>query len=93
VEFYLQIYFLIYSMHPSKQQKEQLDNSEIVSFKIYLESKGIELSKTSEFLPYYALPFIHKPQENKALKHLFTPEWIESVRQKLDRLAASGGRT
>ena len=33
-------------------------------FKEYLDTRGAELSKTSEFLHYYALPYISKPQEH-----------------------------
>ena len=31
---------------------------ELNAFKYFLDTKGSELSKTSEFLPYYALPYV-----------------------------------
>jgi hypothetical protein len=31
-------------------------------FKLYLESKEIEMSKTTEYLAYYALPYVQNPR-------------------------------
>jgi hypothetical protein len=31
---------------------------ELGAFKMFLDTKGSELSQTSEFLPYYALPYV-----------------------------------
>jgi hypothetical protein len=31
---------------------------------MYLDTKGAELSKTSEFLAFYALPYIPRPMEH-----------------------------
>jgi hypothetical protein len=41
-------------------------------FKDYLNTKGSELSKTEEFLHFYALPYIPSPQDHPAFKILFT---------------------
>lgn len=83
LEFYLQIYFLIYPIHPLFKTSQFLDKNTVLKYKKYLESKGSELSKTNEFLPYYALPYIQKPQDHPALKELFTKEWIINLRAKL----------
>jgi len=83
LEFYLQIYFLIYNIHPLFKKSQFLDKNIVIKYKKYLETKGSELSKTSEFLPYYALPYIEKPQDHPALKELFTKEWIINLRSKL----------
>lgn len=62
LEFYLQIYFLIYEIHPKVGRKgAALRKNTISFFKAYLETKGQELSKTTEFLPYYALPYVQRP--------------------------------
>ena len=83
LEFYLQIYFLIYPIHPLFKKSQFLDKNTVLKYKKYLETKGSELSKTNEFLPYYALPYIQKPQEHPALKELFTKDWIINLRAKL----------
>ena len=83
LEFYLQIYFLIYPIHPLFKKSQFVDKNTLAKYKKYLETKGSELSKTNEFLPYYALPYIQKPQEHPGMKELFTKEWIINLRGKL----------
>jgi hypothetical protein len=41
-------------------------------FKNYLENRGATLSQTTEFLPYYALPFVPNPRGHPSYKELFT---------------------
>ena len=69
LEFYLHIYFVVYIFHPynnqgGRQKTEQEFKLEQQDFKSYLDSRGAELSKTSEFLAYYALPYIQNPMEH-----------------------------
>lgn len=52
------------------QNKQELERSMQV-FKTYLETKGAALSQTTEFLPYYALPFIPDPTSHPSFKPLF----------------------
>lgn len=71
LEFYLQIYFVIYLKHPNinTPANPHMPNKRLADieyefkmlqsdFKNYLDSKGSELSKANEFLAYYALPYI-----------------------------------
>jgi len=63
LEFYLHIYFVVYIYHPYnnknfRARSEQEQKAEQIDFKMYLDSRGAELSKTSEFLAFYALPYI-----------------------------------
>jgi hypothetical protein len=41
-------------------------------FKKYLETRGAALSQTTEFLPYYALPFVPNAKGHPSYKELFT---------------------
>lgn len=43
----------------------------ITHFKQYLETRGAALSQTTEFLPYYALPFVPNPTIHPSFKDLF----------------------
>lgn len=87
LEFQTQIFFLIHNVHPLYKKEKYLDEQKIAVFKQYLDTKGTELSKTSqEVLQYYALPYIKKPQENPAMQHLFTKEWIDDLVIKLQDL-------
>jgi LisH domain-containing protein ARMC9 len=52
-------------------------------FKEYLDTKGAELSKTSEFLEYYALPYVDNPMEHPTFKAICTKKWANDLREKL----------
>jgi hypothetical protein len=51
------------------QRKES--QASIVRFKLFLETRGVALSSSSEFLPYYALPFVPQPELHPSFKPLF----------------------
>ena len=42
------------------------------SFKVFLETQGAALSQTTEFLPFYALPFVPNPKTHPSYKELFS---------------------
>ena len=54
-----------------------------MDFKAYLDSRGAELSKTSEFLAFYALPYIAKPIDHPSFQSLYTMEWVNTLKAKL----------
>ena len=60
IEFYLMVYFTIYPIHPVNPARDELEKlaEEMKHFKIFIETKGAQLSKTPEFLSFYALPYI-----------------------------------
>jgi hypothetical protein len=56
-------------------------------FKHYIETAGSQdpvLSQTSEFVMYYALPYVPNPLEHKSFKHLFTRDFLISMRTRLE---------
>ena len=58
LEFYLRIYFAVYPAFMSQNTPQQIEKDlrrELAVFKEFLDSAGAYLSKTSEFLQYYAL--------------------------------------
>jgi hypothetical protein len=67
LEFNLHIYFVVYVVHPynKNRQSQSIMEKELKreqsDFKLFLDTKGADLSKTSEFLAYYALPYIPNP--------------------------------
>uniref|UniRef100_A0A3Q0S4X4 LisH domain-containing protein ARMC9 n=1 Tax=Amphilophus citrinellus TaxID=61819 RepID=A0A3Q0S4X4_AMPCI len=83
LEFYLHIHFTIYPLrrHPDQAEFEE----RILLFKQYLETRGAALSQTTEFLPYYALPFVPNPTVHPSFKDLFQDSWIPQLRDKLVR--------
>ena len=42
------------------------------NFKSYIETRGAVLSQTTEFLPFYALPFVPNPKMHPSYKELFS---------------------
>lgn len=41
------------------------------------------MSKTSEFLEYYALPYVDNPLEHPTFKAICTKRWANDLREKL----------
>ncbi|XP_008158430.3 lisH domain-containing protein ARMC9 [Eptesicus fuscus] len=89
LEFYLHIHFAIYLLKRSvrRPDKEELDER-ISYFKTYLESKGAALSQTTEFLPFYALPFVPNPMVHPSFKELFQDSWSPELKLKLEKFLA-----
>ncbi|XP_008836289.1 lisH domain-containing protein ARMC9 isoform X1 [Nannospalax galili] len=89
LEFYLHIHFAIYLLKYSvgKPDKQELDER-ISYFKTYLETKGAALSQTTEFLPFYALPFVPNPMVHPSFKELFQGSWTPELKLKLEKFLA-----
>ncbi|KAM9386157.1 lisH domain-containing protein ARMC9 [Pholidichthys leucotaenia] len=86
LEFYLYIHFTLYPLkrHPMRHDRVEFEER-ISHFKQYLETRGSALSQTTEFLPYYALPFVRNPTAHPSFKHLFQNSWIPQLRDKLEQ--------
>ncbi|XP_052049564.1 lisH domain-containing protein ARMC9 isoform X3 [Apodemus sylvaticus] len=89
LEFYLHIHFAIYLLKSSggRPDKQELDER-ISYFKTYLETKGAALSQSTEFLPFYALPFVPNPMVHPSFKELFQDSWTPELKQKLEKFLA-----
>mmetsp|Transcript_25630 Transcript_25630/g.71669 ORF Transcript_25630/g.71669 Transcript_25630/m.71669 type:complete len:917 (-) Transcript_25630:266-3016(-) len=91
LEFYLQIYFAVFPVLASNSQqtasstksREEL-TMRMRGFKSFLETRGAELVRTGEFLPYYALPYVDNPTKHPSFKELFNGSWSKDLRQQLD---------
>ncbi|KAK2175425.1 hypothetical protein NP493_733g00009 [Ridgeia piscesae] len=85
LEFYLHIYFAI---HPLKKG-EKVTHGDVevgmATFKTYLETQGSSLSQTTEFLPFYALPFVPNPKVHPSYKELFSDKWAPELSDRLDK--------
>jgi len=87
LEFFLQIYFGVFPILGDKKNLKEQNFKEMkqrmAAFKEYLESKEVEMSKTTEYLAYYALPYIQNPREHPTYKQIFNAEWIKDLKDKL----------
>lgn len=80
--FNINIFFALYPITHGNQNKQELELS-MQEFKHYLETKGAALSQTTEFLPYYALPYIPDPTSHPSFKPLFASSWSSDIRNNL----------
>uniref|UniRef100_A0A6Q2YS92 LisH domain-containing protein ARMC9 n=1 Tax=Esox lucius TaxID=8010 RepID=A0A6Q2YS92_ESOLU len=83
LEFYLHIHFTIFPLKIHLGGPTDRDGR-ITHFKQYLETRGATLSQTTEFLPYYALPFVPSPAVHPSFRDLFQDTWVPEVRRKLE---------
>ncbi|XP_044793885.2 lisH domain-containing protein ARMC9 isoform X3 [Bubalus bubalis] len=89
LEFYLHIHFAIYLLKHSSGRPDKEDLDERISyFKTFLETKGAALSQTTEFLPFYALPFVPNPMAHPSYKELFQDSWTPELKLKLEKFLA-----
>uniref|UniRef100_A0A3P8WB99 LisH domain-containing protein ARMC9 n=1 Tax=Cynoglossus semilaevis TaxID=244447 RepID=A0A3P8WB99_CYNSE len=86
LEFYLHVHFAIFPfrIHPGRHDRAEFEER-ITHFKQYLETRGAALSQTTEFLPYYALPFVPNPTIHPSFKDLFQDSWIPHLNNKLQK--------
>ncbi|NXU18778.1 ARMC9 protein, partial [Pardalotus punctatus] len=86
LEFYLHIYFATFLLKQTMGKPDKAELEERVShFKAYLETKGAALSQTTEFLPFYALPFVPNPMVHPSFKELFQDSWTLDLRTRLEK--------
>ena len=58
----------------------------MVRFQNYLASLPQQIYNTTQYLRYYALPYMPQPQTHPSFQELFAPEWQEQLTQRLDLL-------
>ncbi|KAF8763197.1 LisH domain-containing protein ARMC9 [Argiope bruennichi] len=79
LEFNLQIHFAVLPMRKIDHwSKEEVDEA-MLHFHYYLESKGSVLSECAELLPYYALPYVPRPNTHPTFAELFQEECRQLV--------------
>ncbi|KAL6469545.1 hypothetical protein MHYP_G00230690 [Metynnis hypsauchen] len=90
LEFYLHIHFVIYPLKNSLGRQDKAEFDERIShFRHYLETRGAALSQTTEFLPFYALPFVPNPAAHPSFQELFQDSWAPDLRKRLEKLLSS----
>lgn len=48
-----------------------------------MDNKGADLSKTTEFLSFYALPYIKDVKSHQAFSEIMTDTWVDALREKV----------
>ncbi|XP_005104437.1 lisH domain-containing protein ARMC9 [Aplysia californica] len=83
LEFYVNIYFAIYPVkysQPPPATEEAMGN-----FKKFIENRGSSLSQTTEFLPFYALPFVPNPKTHPSYRELFAESWSTDLKTRVEK--------
>lgn len=88
LEFYLYIHFTIYPLRKQFNHERGDFEDRVPLFKQFLETRGAALCQTTEFLPYYALPFVPNPTIHPSFKNLFQDSWVPQLKNKLERFLA-----
>ncbi|CAH8500583.1 unnamed protein product [Heterobilharzia americana] len=86
LEFDINLFFLTGSWQKYNTDERQTAMQE---FKRYLETKGSVHSQNTEFLAYYALPYVPKPNEHPIYQQLFEETWRNSVISRLSKFIDS----
>jgi hypothetical protein len=95
IEFYLNIYFAIcpllkrrHGRGPLPADLQRALSASMAGFRTFLETRGAELSRTPEFLPYYALPYVPQPTEHPTFRELFMTPWLGELRGRVAKFFA-----
>ena len=85
LEFYLNIFFAIFPLHPTNPKGPQPGalTASMRVFKEYLETDGAALAVTPEFLAYYAMPYVPEISRHPSFRELFTSEWALALKSRL----------
>ena len=83
LEFTIHLYFAVYCMIYEKKENNLPIEVSMSDFKQYLENKGALLSQTTEFISFYALPFVPNPKNHPAFKILFEKNWRDNLKSDL----------
>ncbi|XP_012683830.2 lisH domain-containing protein ARMC9 isoform X2 [Clupea harengus] len=90
LEFYLHIHFTIYPLKHCLGRPDRGDFDErITHFRHFLETRGSALSQTTEFLPFYALPFVPNPVVHPSFKNLFQDSWMPEMKERLEQFLST----
>ena len=68
---------------PNQNANERDLRRELNEFKNFLDTRGQDLSKTSEFLQYYALPYVQNPLQHPTFRAVCSKKWATELRNKL----------
>jgi hypothetical protein len=97
MEFYIHIYFAIspwvkkpkgHGSHNNNNNRASLEKDKQLTserFRRFLESQGKHLSQTTEFLPFYALPYVPDPSLHPSFAAIFKEGWALQLSQRLER--------
>ncbi|XP_025412670.1 lisH domain-containing protein ARMC9-like isoform X2 [Sipha flava] len=92
--FYLHVYYTIEECEKRSGKSETCSDSKcgendegsaMEAFRTFLVQRGAEFSTKTEFLPYFALPYVFDPMQHPSFKNLFKGNrWCVSLNKRLE---------
>ncbi|ORY46927.1 hypothetical protein BCR33DRAFT_715327 [Rhizoclosmatium globosum] len=95
IEFQVNIYFAVFPIHPfvsPTAAKKYTIQSTMDGFKLFLETRGAELCKTTQFLSFYALPYVPDARAHPSFNELFTERHVTDLDARLQSFLGSALR-
>eukprot|EP01083_Nonionella_stella_P286536 975266_1 len=87
--FYVNIYFAVRPLFEAQSDDPDVLKESMRKFRGFLETRGVDLAQTTEFLPFYALPFVPSPAQHPSFQTLFEPRFAGEVRERLAKFLKS----
>lgn len=81
--FRCEVFFAVFPLHPANRVKFGDIHESLQRFREFLDTHHYDLSQSTEFLPFYALPYIPNPAEHPSFKQIFTISWFEDLKRQL----------
>jgi len=81
--FLSEVFFAVFPLHPANRVKFGDINESLRRFKEFLDTHYTDLSQSTEFLPFYALPYIPNPAEHPSFRQIFSIDWFNSLKKRL----------
>ncbi|KAI8927019.1 hypothetical protein BC831DRAFT_454204 [Entophlyctis helioformis] len=79
LEFTVSVYFAVYPLIPNVSRP----STTMDAFKRFLETRGAELSKSPQFLQFYALPYVPDPRQHPSFVDIFSATWVPDLESRL----------
>ncbi|KAJ3055373.1 LisH domain-containing protein armc9 [Rhizophlyctis rosea] len=94
LEFLCSIYFAVIALLPGVDEEVAKSNpttDTMPHFKHYLETRGSDIcNKTSQFLPFYALPYVPDPRTHPAFGEVFEERWWRGIDERVRGVVCGG---
>lgn len=82
--FRCEVFFAVFPLHPANRVRFGDIHESLQRFREFLDTHQSDLSQSTEFLPFYALPYIPNPAEHPSFKKIFTIQWFDDLKRQLN---------
>eukprot|EP00727_Mastigamoeba_balamuthi_P002249 m51a1_g12020 hypothetical protein (819) ;mRNA; r:1653-5871 len=92
--FHAQVLFAVWPLSAANPQKNAgAAAGAMQEFRAFLERSSAELSKTAEYLAFYALPFVPSPEQHPSFTSYYSAAWAEEIKGEVEDFLRVWART